>query len=218
MSGERPAGLSSNTPTPRTSASIRGPPDDLYGGRQPVLGLTAGHREGRGTDWADRIREPDQLVAQLEVADADWRGHDRLRWGEDDVNAPQELRDPVPVAGVGQLSFGHRGGKKSSSAASLSMNDFSDQRRRNDAQPKHLDRNRSSHGDRGDRRGRSDRLGRRWRGRRLLTRALPREVRDEMTDQEAREFVEMLAVPEAAEPPPCPICGCRHPLETSCAH
>jgi hypothetical protein len=38
-----------------------------------------------------------------------------------------------------------------------------------------------------------------------------------MTDQEAREFVEMLAVPEAAEPPPCPICGRGHPLETSCA-
>ena len=39
-----------------------------------------------------------------------------------------------------------------------------------------------------------------------------------MTDQEAREFVEMLAVPEAAETPPCPICGRGHPLETSCAH
>ena len=39
-----------------------------------------------------------------------------------------------------------------------------------------------------------------------------------MTDQEAREFVEMLAVPEAAEPPPCPICGRGHPLETRCAH
>jgi hypothetical protein len=38
-----------------------------------------------------------------------------------------------------------------------------------------------------------------------------------MTDQEAREFVEMLAVPEAAEPPPCPICGRGHPLETRCA-
>jgi hypothetical protein len=25
-----------------------------------------------------------------------------------------------------------------------------------------------------------------------------------MSDQEAREFVEMLAVPEAAAPPPCP--------------
>jgi hypothetical protein len=38
-----------------------------------------------------------------------------------------------------------------------------------------------------------------------------------MTEQEAREFVELLAVPEAAEPPPCPICGCGHPLETGCA-
>ena len=37
-----------------------------------------------------------------------------------------------------------------------------------------------------------------------------------MTDQEAREFVEMLAVPEASEPPACPICGRGHPLETSC--
>jgi len=27
----------------------------------------------------------------------------------------------------------------------------------------------------------------------------------------------MLAVPEDAEPPPCPICGCEHPLETRCA-
>jgi hypothetical protein len=38
-----------------------------------------------------------------------------------------------------------------------------------------------------------------------------------MTDQQAREFVEMLAVPEAAAPPPCPICGRGHRLETSCA-
>jgi hypothetical protein len=38
-----------------------------------------------------------------------------------------------------------------------------------------------------------------------------------MTDQEAREFVEKLAVPEAAEPPPCPICERGHPLETRCA-
>jgi hypothetical protein len=38
-----------------------------------------------------------------------------------------------------------------------------------------------------------------------------------MTDQEAREFVEMLAVPEAAEPPPCPNCGRGHPLEIRCA-
>jgi hypothetical protein len=29
-----------------------------------------------------------------------------------------------------------------------------------------------------------------------------------MTDQEARKFVELLAVPEVAEPPPCPICTC----------
>jgi len=29
--------------------------------------------------------------------------------------------------------------------------------------------------------------------------------------------VEMLAVPEAPEPPVCPICGRGHPLETSCA-
>jgi hypothetical protein len=39
---------------------------------------------------------------------------------------------------------------------------------------------------------------------------------NEMTEQEAREFVELLAAPEAAEPPPCPICGCGHPLETPC--
>jgi hypothetical protein len=38
-----------------------------------------------------------------------------------------------------------------------------------------------------------------------------------MSDQEAREFVEMLAVPEAAEPPSCPICGRDHPLEARCA-
>jgi hypothetical protein len=38
-----------------------------------------------------------------------------------------------------------------------------------------------------------------------------------MTDQEAREFVEMLAVPEAADSAPCPVCGCGHPLETRCA-
>jgi hypothetical protein len=35
----------------------------------------------------------------------------------------------------------------------------------------------------------------------------------EMTEQEAREFVELLAVPEAAEPPPCSVCGCGHPLK-----
>jgi hypothetical protein len=37
-----------------------------------------------------------------------------------------------------------------------------------------------------------------------------------MTDQEAREFVEMLAVPESTDPPPCPVCGHTHPLETGC--
>jgi len=37
-----------------------------------------------------------------------------------------------------------------------------------------------------------------------------------MTDQEAREFVEMLAVPRPTGPPPCPICGDPHPLETRC--
>jgi hypothetical protein len=34
-----------------------------------------------------------------------------------------------------------------------------------------------------------------------------------MTEQEAREFVELLAVPEAAEPPPCPIRGCGYGLK-----
>jgi len=38
-----------------------------------------------------------------------------------------------------------------------------------------------------------------------------------MSEQEAREFVEMPAVPEAPAPPPCPLCGRGHPLETSCA-
>ncbi len=37
-----------------------------------------------------------------------------------------------------------------------------------------------------------------------------------MTDQEVREFVEMMAVPESTDPPPCPLCGHRHPLETMC--
>ena len=37
-----------------------------------------------------------------------------------------------------------------------------------------------------------------------------------MTDQDVREFVEMLAVPEPADPPPCPLCGHSHPLETMC--
>ena len=39
----------------------------------------------------------------------------------------------------------------------------------------------------------------------------------EMNEQQAREFVEMLAVPEAADPPPCPLCGHRHQLETVCS-
>ena len=38
----------------------------------------------------------------------------------------------------------------------------------------------------------------------------------EMTDQEAREFVELLAFPQATDPPPCPICGHGHSLETRC--
>ena len=37
-----------------------------------------------------------------------------------------------------------------------------------------------------------------------------------MTDQQAREFVEMLAVPQATDPPPCPICGSSHQLEVAC--
>jgi hypothetical protein len=37
-----------------------------------------------------------------------------------------------------------------------------------------------------------------------------------MTDQQVREFVEKLAVPDAAESPPCPICERGHPLETRC--
>jgi hypothetical protein len=40
---------------------------------------------------------------------------------------------------------------------------------------------------------------------------------NEMNEQQAREFVEMLAVPEAADPPPCPLCGHRHQLETKCS-
>jgi hypothetical protein len=39
----------------------------------------------------------------------------------------------------------------------------------------------------------------------------------EMNEQQAREFVEMLAVPEAADPPPCPLCGHLHRLETKCS-
>jgi hypothetical protein len=38
-----------------------------------------------------------------------------------------------------------------------------------------------------------------------------------MTDQSAREFVEMLAVAEPTKPPPCPLCGRGHQLETRCA-
>jgi hypothetical protein len=37
-----------------------------------------------------------------------------------------------------------------------------------------------------------------------------------MTDQEIREFVEKLAVPESIDPPPCPLCGRAHRLETRC--
>ena len=39
----------------------------------------------------------------------------------------------------------------------------------------------------------------------------------EMNEQQAREFVEMLAVPEAADPPPRPLCGHRHEVETECS-
>jgi len=38
----------------------------------------------------------------------------------------------------------------------------------------------------------------------------------EMTDQEIRQFVEKLAVPEPISPPPCPLCGLAHRLETRC--
>jgi hypothetical protein len=38
----------------------------------------------------------------------------------------------------------------------------------------------------------------------------------EMTDQQAREFVEALAVPQRTSPPQCPICGHSHPLEAKC--
>ena len=37
-----------------------------------------------------------------------------------------------------------------------------------------------------------------------------------MTDQEAREFVQMLAVPQSTDPPPCPLCGRNHQLEAGC--
>jgi hypothetical protein len=39
----------------------------------------------------------------------------------------------------------------------------------------------------------------------------------DMTEQEAREFIEMLAVPERSQPPPCPLCQTRHRLELRCA-
>ena len=39
----------------------------------------------------------------------------------------------------------------------------------------------------------------------------------EMNEQQAREFVEMLAVPETADSPPCPLCGHKHQLETKCS-
>jgi len=45
----------------------------------------------------------------------------------------------------------------------------------------------------------------------------PKPVRPiEMTDQEAREFVELLAVPDSTDPPLCPLCGQDHPLEMRC--
>ena len=49
-------------------------------------------------------------------------------------------------------------------------------------------------------------------------RVWPNEMTDQQAREQAREFVEKLAVPEAAEPPPCPICDRGHPLETRCAH
>ena len=39
-----------------------------------------------------------------------------------------------------------------------------------------------------------------------------------MNEQKAREFVEILAVPEPTDPSPCPLCGQTHPLETRCRH
>jgi hypothetical protein len=38
----------------------------------------------------------------------------------------------------------------------------------------------------------------------------------EMTDQEIRQFVEILAVPDPADPPACPLCGHSHRLESRC--
>ncbi len=37
-----------------------------------------------------------------------------------------------------------------------------------------------------------------------------------MTDQEAREFLEQLAVPNRTQPPPCPLCAGQHQLELRC--
>jgi hypothetical protein len=37
------------------------------------------------------------------------------------------------------------------------------------------------------------------------------------TDQQARQFVEMLAVPAPSAPPPCPLCRHGHALEQRCA-
>ena len=42
-------------------------------------------------------------------------------------------------------------------------------------------------------------------------------VVSDMNEQQVREFVEMLAVPAPTEPPPCPLCGEQHRLETACA-
>jgi len=51
-----------------------------------------------------------------------------------------------------------------------------------------------------------------------MTERVPADARtpSEMTDQEIRQFVEKLAVPEPADPPPCPLCGRTHRLETRC--
>jgi hypothetical protein len=38
-----------------------------------------------------------------------------------------------------------------------------------------------------------------------------------MTDQQAREFLQRLAVPERTAAPPCPLCQSRHRLESRCA-
>lgn len=36
------------------------------------------------------------------------------------------------------------------------------------------------------------------------------------TEQQARGFAAMLAVPERTTPPPCPLCGASHLLEQRC--